>query len=276
MKNLSKKITGLVIAASIVSTGAVVMAASTGTSADKNVKDTTKAAGKMMRGEGRGKGGFDNGGFDKGIVKGDIESNLKALVSAGTITQEESDKILALSKEEAAARQAEMDKVKNMTAEERKAYFEAAKDNSTGRKGDIFAQAVAKGILTQEKADAAEAKLQETRAAEKKADITEDLSSIVTAGTITQAQADKVVGYISTLEANKPVKDSAAAPDQKQEKKNPLSALVDDGTLTQAQLDEVSKVVHFGGGRGHGGHGDKGMGRQAKAPAADSSATQSN
>jgi hypothetical protein len=262
MKSLNKMITGLVIAVSIVSTGAVAMAAGT--------QDTPKAAGKMMRGEGRNKGNFD-----KGIIKNDIENNLKALVSAGVITQDEADKILALSKQEAETRQAEMDKVKNMTAEERKAYFETAKDKSTGRKGDIFAQAVTNGIITQEKADAAKAKLQETRTAEKKASVTEGLSSLVTAATITQDQADKVVKYIDTLEANKPAKDAATA-EQKQEKKNPLTALVDDGTLTQAQLDEVSKVVHFGGGCGHGGHGDKGLSKQAKAPAADASATQAN
>jgi hypothetical protein len=269
MKSLNKMITGLVIAASIVSTGAVAMAA--GTTADKSTQNAPKAAGKMMRGENRGKGGFD-----KGIIKNDIENNLKALVSAGVITQDEADKILALSKQEAETRQAEMDKVKNMTAEERKAYYETAKDKNTGRKGDIFAQAVTNGIITQEKAEAAKAKLQETRTAEKKASVTEGLSSLVTAGTITQDQADKVVKYIDTLEANKPAKDAAATAEQKQEKKNPLSALVDDGTLTQAQLDEVSKVVHFGGGHGHGGHGDKGMGKQAKAPAADASTTQAN
>jgi hypothetical protein len=279
MKNLSKKITGLVIAASIISTGVVAMAATAGTTEDSKAVNQPKVEGKMMKGEGRGKGGFNKGGFDKGgMVKGDIENNLKSLVSAGVITQEESDKILALSKEQAAARQAEMDKVKNMTAEERKAYFETAKDKSTDRKGDIFTQAVIGGIITQEKADAAKAKLQETRTAEKKAEVTEGLAGLVTAGTISQDQADKVAKYMETLQANKPAKD-AAAPEQKQEKKNPLSALVDDGTLTQAQLDEVSKVVHFGKGHGHGGRGGRGgkdFNKQATAPAADSSSTQAN
>lgn len=276
MKSLSKKITGLVIAVSIISTGAVAMAAGTNSTEGNKAANQPKAAGKMMKGEGRGKGGFNKGGFDKGgMVKGDIENNLKSLVSAGVITQEESDKILALSKEQAAARQAEADKIKNMTAEERKAYFESAKDKSTDRKGDIFAQAVTGGILTQEKADAAKTKLQEIRTAEKKAEVTEGLAGLVTAGTISQEQADKVAKYMETLQANKPAKDAAAS-EQKQEKKNPLSALVDDGTLTQAQLDEVSKVVHSGKGHGHGGRGGKGFNKPAAAPAADSSATQSN
>jgi hypothetical protein len=209
MKSLNKMISGLVIAVSIVSTGAVAMAAGTGTAADKDLQDTPKAAGKIMRGEGRGKGGFD-----KGIVKNSSENNLKALVSAGVITQEE--------------------------------------------------------------ADAAKAKLQETRATEKKAAVAEGLKGLVTAKTITQEQADKITNYIAAFEANKPAKDAAATTDQKTEKKNPLTALVDDGTLNQAQLDEVSKVVHLGGGRGHGGHGDKGLKGQTTAPAAEASATQAN
>jgi hypothetical protein len=67
-----------------------------------------------------------------------------------------------------------------------------------------------------------------------------------------------------------------ATTEQKQEKKSPLTALVEDGTLTKVQLDEASKVVHFGAGRGHGGHGDKGLNKQANAPVADASATQSS
>jgi hypothetical protein len=152
MKSLNKIISGLVIAVSIVSTGAVAMAAGTDTTSDKSTQDTPKAAGKMMKGDNRNKGSFD-----KGIIKNGTENNLKALVSAGVITQEEADKIPTRSK---------------------------------------------------------------------------------------------------------------------QEKKNPLAELVDDGTLTQAQLDEVAKVVHFGGGRRHGGHGDKDLSTQANAPAAD--ATQAN
>lgn len=269
MKNLRKKITGLIIAASIMSIGVGAMAATSGTTSDSKGTYQSNAEGKMTEGRHGGKGGFAK----DGIGKGNMEDTLKSLVSAGTITQEESDKILALSKEKAAARQAEMDKVKNMTDEERKAYFEAEKDKNTDSKGDIFTQAVKGGIITQEKADAAKAKVKETRTAERKAEITKGLNELVTAGTITQEQSDKIVGYMATLETNKPAKDSIAATSD--QKKSPLSALVDDGTLTQAQLDEVSKVIHFGG-HGHGGNGDKGMGKQAKDSAADASTNQAS
>lgn len=141
MKNLRKKITGLIVAASIMSIGVVSMAATSGTTSDSKRTYQSNAEGKMTEGRHGGKGGFAK----DGIGKGNMEDTLKSLVSAGTITQEESDKILALSKEKAAARQAE---------------------------------------------------------------ITRGLNDLVTAGTITQEQLDKIVGYMSTLETNKPAKDS--------------------------------------------------------------------
>lgn len=244
MKTLNKVISGILIGGTIFSTGVVAMA---NTTAGKNndFKNRTSISGKMMRG----------GDIGKNIMKNDIEDELKTLVSAGIITQGESDKILALSTQQAAARQAEMDKVKNMTDAERKAYFDSMKGQTPDKKGDIFAQAVTNGIITQEKADAAKTKLQEARDTEMKAKLTEGLSGLVTAGTITQEQSDKVLAYVNTLEANKPAPSKDPATATKVEKKNPLSALVDNGTLTQAQLDAVCKVLPLGGGRGHGGPG---------------------
>jgi len=264
MKTLNKVISGLLIGGVIVSTSAVAMAANTKTAPGKNndFQGRSPIAGKMMRGK-----DMDKGSLGKDIMKNNIENDLKALVSANVITQDESDKILALSKQESEARQAEMDKVKNMTDDERKAYFDSMKGQTPEKKGDIFAQAVKSGIITQEKADTAKTKLQESRDTEKKAKLTEGLSGLVTSGTITQEQADKVLAYANTLEANKPAPGTAPAAAPKEEKKNPLSSLVDDGTLTQAQLDAVCKVLPMGGGRGHGGPGGLGMNRPAKAAA---------
>lgn len=251
MKTLNKVISGLLIGGTIISGSAVAMASTTTAGKNTDFQGRTSIAGKMMSGKSIA-GKMMSGKADKGIWKNDIEDSLKALVSAGVITQAESDKILALSKQEAEARQAEMDKVKNMTDSERKAYFESIKGQTTEKKGDIFSQAVSSGIITQEKADAAKAKLQETRETERKQKLTEGLSGLVTAGTITQTQADKVLAYVDTLEANKQASDKTSTTATKEEKKNPLSALVDNGTLTQEQLDAVSKVLSIGGGRGHG------------------------
>lgn len=269
MKSFNKVISGLVIGGTLLSTGAVAMAGTKTAGKNINFQGRPPIAGRMMRG-----GDIDRSSFGKGIMKNNIESCLNALVSAGVITQDESDRILALSKQETEARQAEMDKVRNMTDDERKAYFESIKGQIAERKGDIFELAVSNGIITQEKADAAKAKLQETYAAERNAKLAEGLSNLVSAGTITQEQADKVLAFIDTLKAGKlsSATDTAAAP--KVEKINPLSQLVDEGTLTQEQLDAVKKALFIGGGRIQGGPGrfngkrDSGgarMDRQAKA-----------
>lgn len=267
MNNLNKILSTLVIGGVLLSASAVAFADEAKTTTDNSFKNRPPVAGKMM------KGGDRNKSFsEKGVMKNNIEDNLKTLVSSGIITQDEADEILALSTQEAEARQAEMDKVKNMTEEERKAYFESNKDLNRGKKEDLFAKAVSKGIITQEKADASEAKLHEIRDAEKEAKLNEGLSGLVTAGTITQEQSDKIITYEKTLEANKPAKDADETAAPKTERKNPLSTLVDDGTLTQVQLDEVSKVIQMGG-RGHGGHKNHGMSRGDKASTEASSST---
>ena len=264
MKNFNKVISGIVIGGTILSTSAIALADTKTSATVKNVLQGRQSiAGKMVRG--------GEGIFEKNISKNNIENNLKVLVTASVITQDESDKILALSKSDEQTRQAEMDKVKNMTDSERKAYFDSMKGKVSQMKGDIFTQAVSSGIITQEKADAAKSKLQETRDAEMKAKLTEGLSSLVKAGTITQEQSDKVMTYINTLEATKPtfgtvpseLKDPAA--EKAETKKNLLSALVDNGTLTQAQLDAIAKVFPMGKAHGHGGPGFSGMNKPADA-----------
>lgn len=265
MRNLSKAVSGLVITGVILSMGAVAMAADAkgGDGKDKNFKNRPAVSGKMNLCGDKGKEFLG-----KEMMNKNIENDLKALVNAGVITQDESDKILSLSKQELEAKQVEMDKVKNMTNDERKAYFESMKDKGHENKEDIFAKAVSNNIITQEKADAAKAKLKESHEAERKAKLQEGLKTVVTAGTITQEQADKVLDYVNTMEANKPSPDSnkEAKPDMK--KKNPLSKLVEDGTLTQEQLEAICKVLPMGGG--HGDHRGPGMDKMVK-PSADMS-----
>jgi hypothetical protein len=53
-----------------------------------------------------------------------VTQSLKNLVSNGTITQEQSEQVLSFLKEKEAERQADFDKTKDMSPEERKAYFD--------------------------------------------------------------------------------------------------------------------------------------------------------
>jgi hypothetical protein len=196
MRKHMKILTSLVIGAVLLSTGSAVFAAETSTGAANSRPSSVE---KVKR-------GGDKYFSARGLAKGNLENNLKALVSSGIITQEESDKLLALSNEEAAARQTEKDKVKNMTEAERKAYFEAKKEQPREEKSDIFTLAVSKGIITQAKADSVRTKLKETRTAEKKAKLTESLNSLVSSGTISKEQSDKIISYVRSLEVSKAAK----------------------------------------------------------------------
>jgi polyhydroxyalkanoate synthesis regulator phasin len=81
--------------------------------------------------------------------------------------------------------------------------------------------------------------------------IQDSVQPLVTAGTITQAQGDKIVTAYTT----RPAEDGQnnKTPDQKQnnqqgntqnkQRNNPLSKLVTDGTITQAQADAVTQKM---------------------------------
>ena len=79
-----------------------------------------------------------------------LTEGLSGLVTAGTITQAQSDAILAKFEAQQTARQAEMDKVKAMTETEREAYFKA----NTPEKDSLLADLVTAGTITQAQADA--------------------------------------------------------------------------------------------------------------------------
>lgn len=118
------------------------------------------AAGKMMPGR---MGGLMKMGMfgpaqvgDKIDFKNNMEDITKALVEQGIITQEIADKMTAYMEEKAAERKAEMEKVKSMTEEERKAYLESKKESKPekGAAADPLQKLVDNGTLTQEQADA--------------------------------------------------------------------------------------------------------------------------
>lgn len=90
------------------------------------------------------------------------------------------------------------------------------------------------------------------------------LSALVTAGTITQAQADAIhVAFDAARPAKGTAKPTTAPTDAERlaKRKAVLAPLVTAGTITQAQSDAVIAAMPVGG---HGGHGDGGGGRDGK------------
>lgn len=78
-----------------------------------------------------------------------INKKLEGLVEKGTISKEQKDKILAYMEQKRQERQAEHDKIKNMTKEEREKYFKSKEF----KKQDILSEMVEKGIITKSQSE---------------------------------------------------------------------------------------------------------------------------
>ncbi len=79
-----------------------------------------------------------------------IDNQLSQLVDDEIISQDESDAMKEFINEQREEQKAQMDQVKDMADEERKAFFEDNKDQRV----NILDQMVDKGIITQDQADA--------------------------------------------------------------------------------------------------------------------------
>lgn len=87
---------------------------------------------------------------NKAIKIENFKSKLENQVKAGIITKDEENKIIEYMNKKIDEKKEEMGKIKNMTDEERKAYFENKKSKP---KSDFYKELVDQGILTQEKAN---------------------------------------------------------------------------------------------------------------------------
>lgn len=134
-KLMSKVITAVVAGSVLLSTGSYVFAKS-------NTDGTTGVNAKRQEAI-----------MNKKASVEDMKIELDKLVTAGTITQDEENKIFDFMNQKETERKAKMDKVKNMTEAERKTYFENNKKERT----DLTAELVTAGIMSQEKADAIKA-----------------------------------------------------------------------------------------------------------------------
>jgi len=210
--------------------------------------------------------------------KAELTATLTDAVANGTITQAKADELVTYLDKKDAERKAQMEANKDKKPEDFKKGPEATK-HSTEAKGP-FGSAVTDGIITADQAKAINDILRAKQEAAKSQATVAELTKIVTAGTITQAQADKV---IATLDAEKATKIAeqekvAAMTDterkayfeaNKTERAKPLASLaslVTDGTLTQEQADTIIKAImrDNGFGREDGRHG--GPNGQFKAP----------
>jgi hypothetical protein len=238
-----------------------------------DVADTTTAisakqrpaqAGKMLFGK---SGNLNRQAFGGMHQKG-WNIQLDALVTAGTITQTTADKIQVYLDAEQATMKAEMEKVKAMTSDERKAYFESNKATAP-KKVDMLSTLVEKGVITQTEADAicaAQKEKQAEQQAKQQEYATTALNTLVKDNVITAAQVTKITEYMSKEQAERVSemeKVRAMTEDERVayfksnvgNRGNLLTSLVTDKVLTQTQADAVAKVLHgkgFQNGFGRG------------------------
>lgn len=79
-----------------------------------------------------------------------IKSKLSSLVTAGTITQDQQDKIEDFIQQKNEERKSEMDKLKNMSTSDRKSYLEQKKSEG---KPDLLKDLVSANIISQDQAN---------------------------------------------------------------------------------------------------------------------------
>lgn len=141
-------------------------------------------------------------------------------------------------------------------------------DKGERKGGGPVAALVTEGTLTTDQATAVGDALKSAREAAK----ADHLSSLVAAGTITQAQADALSeegGIKALVQSGDMTREEAKAlysalkaadkPDMESNFASVMSALVADGTITQAQADAITAAKPAKGEKGSkGGHGKKG------------------
>jgi competence protein ComGC/Arc/MetJ-type ribon-helix-helix transcriptional regulator len=213
-----------------------------------------------------------------------MTEKLTALVTDKTITSEQSDAIVAALKEEQTTRQAEMDKVKDMTQAEREAYFQ----NNKPAKEGFLADLVTAGTITQAQADAVQKAFGGSRNEGKGTDmqtmLTDKLTALVTDNTITSEQSDAIIAALKEeqtarqaemekVKAMTQAEREAYFQNNKPAKEGFLADLVTAGTITQAQADAVQKAIggFRGEGKGPGGMGHGNMDRGHKQTSSNAS-----
>lgn len=246
---MGKAIAGLVAGSVILSMSVYAFAdttdASSGASKWANGK---KIFGERMPGK--------KGKFGPGFMAEGFKTQLDALVKAGTISQEQADKITSYINKKEEERKAEMDKVKAMTEDQRKAYFESKKPL---KKVDMFKDLVDQKVITQAQADAIKGQMHQKQGDMGKGFDSDrmkaQLDNQVKAGVITQTEENNILSYLKTkAEAKKAEMDKVKAMSEaerkaylEKRKSEPkvglFEELVSKGILTQSKADALKKAM---------------------------------
>ncbi|MBP2653939.1 MAG: hypothetical protein H6Q73_1508 [Firmicutes bacterium] len=136
-----------------------------------------------------------------------IENNLKKLVNDRIITQAQADKVLAFFNEKAKKRQANCDKMKNMTPEERQAFM----DKNRKAPEDLIRDLAKKANLTKEQAQTVADALrppmhpgmQPPPPPNMQQNIEASLKKLVNNTVITQAQSDSILTFLKEKAKNR-------------------------------------------------------------------------
>ncbi|WP_163195670.1 DUF1682 domain-containing protein [Clostridium thermarum] len=178
--------------------------------------------------------------------KGFNKPDLQRFVDEKIITQEQAEKIEAFLKKRAEEKKAELEKIKNMSKEERENYI---RENYKTRP-DIFGDLVSSKIITSEQAQ----KIKEIISRHHGDILQEVLKNEVSKGTISQEQLDKINEFVKKKkEELKLEKEKIKAMSEAERKaywqanyKNRtdiLTELVNSGIITEQQKEELSKVL---------------------------------
>jgi polyhydroxyalkanoate synthesis regulator phasin len=182
--------------------------------------------------------------FNPTAMKESYEPALKELVSAGTITQAQADKVLA-----------ELTNSSPQAGNQGNQGQGTAKNGPNNRRGGFnrFGALVSSGVITQAQADAINAKVMELSMKSRYEPV---LKELVTAGTITQDQADKVLAELTksmpqqgapnrnnNQQNNNQGQQGGNGNGQNNAGFNRLSGLVSSGVITQAQADAINEKM---------------------------------
>lgn len=174
--------------------------------------------------------------------KGDLETNLKKLVTDKIITEDQATKIKDAINKDEIAKKADFEKIKAMTEQERKTYM----DNNKANHINPLKSLVDNGTITQAQADKVgfgnfgkpgnrDGKVPFTNELRQpKAEMEATLKLGVSSNIITQAESDKILAYENSKIKTKDKKEKNAT-----KKPDFFKELVDNGILTQAKADAL-------------------------------------